>query len=124
MIEISEHKNTFQKGREAETLARNFLINHSYKIIESNFYTFLGEIDVVAFDPVSKQFVFVEVKSLKNQFSKSIFQTVSNQKKRKIIGSAMYWLQKHDKINCDWRIDFIGIVLDNSNVVHLKAEIY
>jgi putative endonuclease len=119
-----KNENTFQKGRNAEKIAKDYLLIKGYQILESNFYTLFGEIDLISYDTITKQIVFVEVKSLRNQLIKSIFQTISKHKKRKIIDSAMYWLQKHDKINCDWRIDFIGIVLDNSNVVHLKAEIY
>jgi putative endonuclease len=111
-------------GNAAEDRAVKFLLSQNYQLITRNFFYRTGEIDVITYDQLHCQIVFVEVKSLKNEDYISITQTISQAKKRKIIKTCLYWLQKHGKINHDWRIDFIGIVLDNSNVVHIQSAIY
>ena len=54
-------KNTTQKGREAEKLACEFLQQQGFEILETNFYTALGEIDIIA--KKKNIWHFVEVKS-------------------------------------------------------------
>lgn len=56
-----KNKNTTQKGREAEDFACAFLENNGYKIIERNFNTRFGEIDIIA--QKGGILHFVEVKS-------------------------------------------------------------
>lgn len=56
-----KNKNTTQKGREAEDFACTFLENNGYKIIERNFNTRFGEIDIIA--QKNEILHFVEVKS-------------------------------------------------------------
>ena len=56
-----KNKNTTQKGREAEDFACAFLENNGYKIIERNFNTRFGDIDIIA--QKDKTLHFVEVKS-------------------------------------------------------------
>ena len=111
-------------GNVSEEIAVKYLIRNNFRIIERNCYLKSGEIDIVCFDLNARQLVFVEVKSLQDERYISVLQTISQAKKHKIITSCIYWLEKHAKINNDWRIDFIGIVLDNSSVVHLQAAIY
>lgn len=60
-LDSKDCRNTTQKGKEAEEAACRFLIEQGFEIIERNFYTRFGELDIVA----KKQEVlyFVEVKS-------------------------------------------------------------
>jgi len=114
---------TRDKGTLSEVIAINHLNKIGYKIIARNFYSRYGEIDIICFDRKADQYVFVEVKSLWNEKKLSIEQTVSKTKMRKIKIASRIWLQKNAG-NCpSWRIDFIGIVLDNTKVVHLQSAI-
>lgn len=56
-----KNKNTTQKGREAEDFACAFLEKNHYKILERNFNTRFGEIDIIA--QKGGILHFVEVKS-------------------------------------------------------------
>jgi putative endonuclease len=109
-------------------MAKSYLAKHGYIILAANFFTRKGEIDLITYDVNARQIVFVEVKSLGPSAQIDIHETVRKTKKRRIIMTCLYWLQKNGKINNDWRIDFVGIVLDNegslSRLVHLKAAIY
>jgi len=120
--------NTRVKGLAAESMASGYLAKLGYTIIGANFFTRKGEIDLITYDALTDQTVFVEVKSLGPNAQIDIRETISKTKKRRIIAACLYWLKKNGKINNDWRIDFVGIVLDNggslSRLVHLKAAIY
>lgn len=58
---VLKNKNTTQKGREAEDFACAFLEKNHYKILERNFNTRFGEIDIIA--QKGGILHFVEVKS-------------------------------------------------------------
>ncbi|WP_035003149.1 MULTISPECIES: YraN family protein [unclassified Lebetimonas] len=98
--------NTKTKGNIAEQKAAQFLKNNNFKIIERNFYTKFGEIDIIAFK--NSVFHFIEVKSGKN------FEPVYNitpAKLQRIIKSAYVYLKKHN-INSAFCIDAIIIKND------------
>lgn len=61
MRDSKESFNTTQKGKEAENFACKFLIEQGFAILERNFHTRFGELDIVA----KKNGIlhFVEVKS-------------------------------------------------------------
>jgi putative endonuclease len=95
--------NTRNKGNIAEKKAVEFLKSRHFKIIERNFYTKFGEIDIIAFK--DNVFHFIEVKSGKN------FEPVYNitpAKLNKIIKSAFAYIKKHN-INSAFCIDAIII---------------
>jgi putative endonuclease len=98
--------NTKTKGNIAESKAAEFLKDNNFKIIERNFYTKFGEIDIIAFK--NSVFHFIEVKSGKN------FEPVYNitpSKLQRIIKSAYVYLKKHN-INSAFCIDAIIIKND------------
>lgn len=55
--------NHFQLGLIGERLACNFLLKNKYKILAQNIRVKNNEIDVVAFDTVNCELVFIEVKT-------------------------------------------------------------
>lgn len=78
-----------QKGLKAEEIASEYLIKNGYKILERNYYTCFGEIDIIA----SKDGVlrFFEVKS-GTKFEPIL--NISNSKLQKIIKSAHLFLSQ------------------------------
>ena len=48
-------------GKKGEQKAVEFLKEKGYQIIEQNFLKRMGEIDIIAFDPKYKEYVFIEV---------------------------------------------------------------
>jgi len=115
---------TKKKGDRGEIIALEYLTRLKYRILQVNYRLRFGEIDIICFDLTTDQFVFVEVKSLKNENRLAITQTISKTKAHRIKMAAQTWLRKNNLEYSDWRIDFIGVVLDNSSVVHLQAAIY
>ncbi|NMC51398.1 YraN family protein [Candidatus Kuenenbacteria bacterium] len=54
--------NNREKGRRGEELAEKYLQENNYKVVEKNYYTRWGEIDIIARDRKTEELVFVEVK--------------------------------------------------------------
>ena len=59
-------QNKRETGDYGEELARRFLKNLSYEIVEQNYHFGHGEIDIIAKDPQEEGLVFIEVKSRKS----------------------------------------------------------
>ncbi len=101
-------------GKAGEQIAKNFLINNGFEILEMNFrYSKLAEIDIIAAKKNSLH--FVEVKTRTQEFFGNPLEAISPNKLKSIYKCANYYLQnstkKYDKI----QIDAVGIVLKNEN---------
>lgn len=81
-------------GNFGEDKAVQFLRKNGYKIVERNFSTHFGEIDIIA----SKEnfIVFVEVKLRKNSDFAQAREFVNYSKQRKIISTALLWLARKE----------------------------
>ena len=103
----------WQTGKKGETIARDFLLKKDYQIIESNFRTRFGEIDLVA--SKDKKLVFIEVKlKIGLQFG-SPEEMISNHKLKQVKKTAFAFLQAHPKTANQypfWQIDAVCIVLN------------
>ena len=102
--------NSKNKGNIAEDKAVKFLENLNYQIIERNFYTKFGEIDIIA--KKNNVLHFIEVKSGKN------FEPIYNitpTKLSRIIKTLNVYLKKH-KLNNPYQIDAI-IIKDNIELI-------
>ncbi len=96
-----------QFGKESEDIALKFLKKKGYKILEQNYRTKLGEIDIIAID--KDIIVFVEVKARRsNQFGDPKW-SVTPQKQRKISMVALYYLKKAKLNHAKARFDVVSI---------------
>ncbi|MDR1696228.1 MAG: YraN family protein [Endomicrobium sp.] len=93
-------------GFDKEKEAAKFLTKNGYKIIETNFNTKYGEIDIIA--KHKKCLVFVEVKYRKSSDMGAPQEAVTFQKQQKIIKSAIVYL-KQNHIRSDIRFDVAAI---------------
>ena len=95
-------------GFTSEKAAEKYLKKHGLKTILKNFSCKLGEIDIIMRD--QDTIVFVEVRSRQNQNYANSLESVTPEKQRRIIKTALYYLQttnQVDKVDC--RFDVIGI---------------
>jgi putative endonuclease len=96
--------NKYQKyGMESETAAVKYLKKKGYKIIERNFKTKYGEIDIIAKD--GETIVFIEVKARKNQNFGSPKESITYTKIKKISKSALFYLKSSKQMNKKARFD-------------------
>lgn len=108
-----ERKTTGLIGNEGEDKACAYLIDNSYRIIERNFRTRSGEIDIIAYkDDV---LVFVEVKALPSGNAEILAHELDLRKQRKIVKTANFFLLKHREYNSS-KIRFDVIVIDMPNL--------
>ena len=108
-----ERKTTGLIGNEGEDKACAYLIDNSYRIIERNFRTRSGEIDIIAHkDDV---LVFVEVKTLPSGNAEILAHELDLRKQRKIVKTANFFLLKHREYN-NSKIRFDVIVIDMPNL--------
>ena len=82
-----------QVGSEKEQAAGSFLRMQGYEILEYNFFTKYGEIDIVAKD--GEYLVFVEVKYRSNKRKRLPEEAISYRKMQKITKAAQYYMLRH-----------------------------
>lgn len=101
-------KNKRQIGFEYEKIAGEYLEKHGYEIIEYNFYSRSGEIDIIA--KHEGYLVFVEVKYRENNKSGHPLEAVSIAKQKTICKCAMYYMKKNHLYDVPVRFDVVGII--------------
>ncbi|MDD5496345.1 MAG: YraN family protein [Candidatus Omnitrophica bacterium] len=97
-------------GSLGEATASRYLRKRGYRIIEANFRTPMGEIDLVA--RLKRMIVFVEVKTRSTGSFGPPYLSVTKRKERHIINNALYYLNSHDMMHASWRIDIVSIRLN------------
>lgn len=93
-------------GKWGEALAAEYLRKNGYSVIEANYKTRFGEIDIIAED--KKTVVFVEVKLRKNEKFGSPAEFVTLSKQKKLRTSAEIWISQNDT-DKNMRFDVIEI---------------
>ena len=107
--------NTISKGRLGEAIAAKFLVKAGYKILEKNFHSRVGEIDIIALDPttvsgqVGETLVFVEVKTRWSKRFGEAVEAVTSRKLRSITKTANYYKLLHPELPDSLRIDVVSI---------------
>lgn len=95
-------------GKQGEDLAVSLLIDKGYVIIERNYRTKFGEIDIIAKD--KETFVFVEVKTRCSEDFGLPLEAISKAKQRKISKMAVAFLQEKGFLGEMARFDVISIM--------------
>jgi len=115
-------------GKLGEDTACRFLKMHRYKIIERNFRSRFGEIDIIAKDNQGDILVFVEVKTRMGDIFGLPEESVIYSKQQKLIKTVLFYLQgKREFADMDFRIDVMGIEVDQdcrrARVKHIKNAV-
>jgi putative endonuclease len=97
-------------GRLGEKLATNYLKKQGFKILETNYRCPLGEIDIIARQ--KDCLAFIEVRTKTGSDFGTPEESVTGDKKRKMINTAYYYLKQNECLESDWRIDFIAVELN------------
>lgn len=126
---IAEHRLTFLKnfdekhrtkplnhsaavGSKGESFTVNYLAEHGYQVLEQNFHSRYGEVDVIA-KLGEDTIVFVEVKTRSQHFVAPPAQSVTKNKQKKIIETAKVYLGENiDKYFI--RFDVMEVIVDNA----------
>ena len=101
-----------QFGRQGEELAMAHLRKKGYKVIECNYRTRAGEIDIIARHKGC--IVFVEVKTRRSGRYGHPKSAVTARKQRKISMVALEYLKKHRLMQASARFDVVTVQSANS----------
>jgi putative endonuclease len=100
--------NKHQKfGNKGESIAARHLKKNGYRILEQNYRTSLGEIDIIAAD--RDTIVFVEVKARKSGRFGDPKWAVTLRKQRKISMVALHYLKATQQDQVKARFDVVSI---------------
>jgi putative endonuclease len=94
-------------GQAGEALAERHLKKMGYRILERNYRTRLGEIDLIARD--NGTLVFVEVKTRRSEKYGSPRFAITPHKQKKLSVTALSYLKQTCQIDCKARFDVVLI---------------
>ncbi len=103
-------------GKRSEIIAQNYLKKQGYKIIDTNYSTKLGEIDIIAKDK-NGYIVFIEVKSRMSKKLGDPFEAINVVKQQKIKNVATMYLKSHNMLDVNCRFDAIAILGENDDEI-------
>lgn len=111
---IMKTKN-LETGHLGEEIGREFLRKKGYKIIDQNYKTKFGEIDLIVRD--KKTLVFVEVRTKIGDDLGSPEDSLNREKIKKLIKNAAVYVSRKD-YQKSYRIDAVCIVLEENRTIN------
>jgi len=110
----------FATGLQAQQAAEKHLQNKGYAILERNYRTMAGEIDLIA--RLENYVVFVEVKYRKNTKYGYPREAVNVTKQKRIINTAMQYIAEKQLTSQDFRFDVIEVLADEQlmKIMHIE----
>ena len=121
----TKKKPTRQKaaGNQGEEQAVEYLQNRGYTLVERNYTSPYGEIDIIVQD--AEYLVFVEVKARQWDAIARPADSVNKGKRKKLLQTAEYYMQEHPTALTP-RMDVIEVVFnptdkDDSHITHIEC---
>ena len=105
-------------GALGEELAQRYLRRKGYAILEANWSSLYGELDIIA--EKDGALVFVEVKARRGADTESALAGITAAKRERMLKAAYLFLD-HRELDWDspWRIDVIAVALDGSGAARI-----
>ena len=112
--------NNKECGYYGEDICVEYLKNNSYEILERNFNSKNGEIDIIAKE--NDELVFIEVKTRRNFKYGIPIEAINDAKIKHIKKAAIYYLHKTKNENANVRFDAIEVYILNNKIKlnHIK----
>lgn len=120
---------TKQLGQWGEVTAEKYLIERGYKILDRNYRTSIGELDIVA--RKNDILAFIEVKT-RDAINADYFlpeESVNSRKQFKLKKLGEMYISEHKyKDDQGWQIDVISVILNKSTqeviINHIQNAVY
>ena len=125
MNEIKGKKSSNQSiGAFGEEKVSQYLLAHSYEVIERNWRIREGEIDIVALS-AKGVFSFIEVKTRSSIAFGHAFEAINNEKAHRMQRLALAWLATHKCFGCDYSIDVAAVLIavDGTFTIEYRAGV-
>lgn len=97
-------------GRSGEDLAVAYLKKRGYRIVERNYRTPLGEIDIIARD--HRTITFIEVKTRSTRAFGDAKTAITSRKKQHLSRAALCYLKRTNQMDRKARFDVLAIHFD------------
>jgi len=98
------------KGHAYEQKAEQFLVTKGYKLLDKNYHTRRGEVDLIMTSGAS--LIFIEVRYRKNASFGSAEESITRAKQAKIIYSARHYISKHKLWHMNIQFDVVTLTPD------------
>ncbi len=111
-------------GAKGECLAKEYLEQNGYQIVETNFYCRFGEIDIIA--KLNDEISFVEVKTRKQERYGAPAESVNKNKKKHMYKSVEFYTYLYRLYNVQISLDVIEVYLyedKEPRIEHIKNAI-
>jgi len=95
-------------GKMGEKIAKEFLVSKNFKILETNYHSRHGEIDIICEN--DEYIVFVEVKSKLYSSNSELPGRVNLSKQKKIVKTILDYISNYE-VNKQPRIDVIEVTI-------------
>lgn len=102
-------------GRSGEKRAASYLKKKGYQVIEMNYRSKFGEIDLIA--KKDEELIFVEVKARSSAKFGMGYESVTAQKQEKLVKTAQIYMMEKGEKPC--RFDVISI--DGDEITHIEG---
>jgi putative endonuclease len=104
-----------ETGALGEKVAGAFLENNGYEIIARNYRCTEGEVDIIA--NCGDTLVFIEVRTKRNRQYGSPEESITPVKKERLRALAERYIQEHEIVAVNWRIDVVAVEMEGSGRV-------
>ena len=110
-MDKSKNQKKRKLGQKGEQIAAGYLVEQGHSIMETNFYSPYGEIDVIS--QYGNRYHIVEVKTRSSQSLGFPEEAVDRTKMVHLAESALHYFQE-EELDVPWQIDVISIEMQNN----------
>ncbi|MEA2088550.1 MAG: YraN family protein [Patescibacteria group bacterium] len=111
-------------GNWGEETAKKYLVKNGYKILETNYKNYFGEIDIVA--KLKYKVIFIEVKTRSSRRFGAPEESVNFAKQKKLIKASEKYILEN-KLSNEYQIDVITVEkeygADKAKLKHFKNAV-
>lgn len=118
----SKSEKDISSGKLGENIACVFLSHEGYRIIEKNFRTRFGEIDIIAEN--NKTICFIEVKARSGTGYGLPEEFVDERKQEKLVKTALGYITSRNINSADMRFDIVSVDLVNESCRIIQNAFY
>lgn len=114
-----------QTGRRGEALAQAYLERKGWSIVETNWRSRIGELDIVAVIPNEPYLVIVEVRTKRSESFGTAAESINYRKQQKVRRLGLQYAQQTRMLHKPLRFDVITVYLPPDNkkakITHIPA---
>ena len=118
MFGKNRRKHINVRGRDGENIAVKYLETHGYRVLDRNYTTDIGEVDIFATD--EKTLISVEVKSRLSLEYGTPAEAVGIDKIKKISQVTSQYIKRFRLFGVPVRFDVIEVYLEDRTVNHIR----